>query len=157
MVKILDKEYQRAYKEISIIIESLEDNIKNKIPKEKIEFYKNHMDNEHKFKLDIEKELAEQNILYPTRCILANLFRDYIATAEDRTEIIKKEQEELKQIEDAKREKYNPDDIFKKMDTDKKKKVEVNENNTSTAVIEYKESFFIRFKNFIFKILHIKK
>ena len=55
----------------------------------KIEFYKSHMDDGHEFELDFDKDLSEQNLLYPTRCILANLFRDYIATEEDRAEILK--------------------------------------------------------------------
>ena len=33
----------------------------------------------------------------------------------------------------------------------------LSENHVDTALIEYKESFFTRFKNFIFKILHINQ
>ena len=53
------------------------------------------------------------------------------------------------------REKYNPDNIFKKTDTNTN--IETYENDTNTALIEYKESFFTSFKNFIFKLLHINK
>lgn len=54
---------------------------------------------------------------------------------------------------EEKREKYNPDALFKKVD----KNIERTENNNTTALIEYKESFFTKFKNFILKILHINK
>ena len=49
----------------------------------KIEFYKKNMDKNHEFEINTEKELDDQNILYQTRCILANLFIDYIASEED--------------------------------------------------------------------------
>ena len=97
MITVSEKEYKCAYKEVYIIIESSDDEIRNKIPEDKIEFYKSHMDDGHEFELDFDKDLSEQNLLYPTRCILANLFRDYIATEDDRAEIIKQEQEELPQ------------------------------------------------------------
>ena len=63
-----------------------------------------------------------------------------------------------KKEEQEKIEKYNPDDIFKKANnTTETTNMEISENNTNTALIEYKESFFTKFKNFIFKILHISK
>ena len=43
------------------------------------------------------------------------------------------------------------------LDEDEFINVETPVNNTNTALIEYKESFFTRFKNFIFKILHINQ
>ena len=64
-----------------------------------------------------------------------------------------------KKLEKEKAKQYNPDDIFKNK---REKQIledneEIPENNINTALIEYKESFFVRFKNFIFKILHINK
>lgn len=162
MVRILDKEYKCAYKEIYLIIENLDEEIRNKIPKDKIEFYKNHMDNEHDFKLDFDKELSEQDMLYPTRCILANLFRDYIATEEDKTAILKEEQKEFNQIEAEKREKYNPDNIFKnnsnKIQEDTKtetSQIKIEEISTSTDMIVQNEklSWFEIVKNKIISFI----
>ena len=113
MMSDKEKEYRCAYKEVVTILDVFSEEIGDLIPNEKIEFYKSNMDENHEFIFDDTKEILEQNILYPTRCILANLFRDYIATEEDRAEILKEEQEELNQIEEEKRAKYNPDDIFK--------------------------------------------
>lgn len=161
MVKILDEEYKCAYKEVYMIIENSDDDIKSKIPKDKIEFYKSHMDTGYEFELDLDKELSEQNLLYPTRCILANLFRDYIATEEDRAEILKEEQEELNQIEEEKRKKYNPDDIFK--DNSKPKvetaKIEVAEIHTEEmqkdlALLDENITWFEKVKNKIFEFLN---
>ena len=56
-------------------------------------------------------------------------------------------------IDQEKREKYNPNDIFKNRNsTERIQQINVNE----TALVEYKENFFTKFKNFIFKILNIK-
>ena len=47
-----------------------------------------------------------------------------------------------------KRKQYHPDNIFKN-------KQQVNKDtenlNTTTQLVEYKENFFVKFKNFIFK------
>lgn len=150
-----EKEYRCAYKEIVTILDIFSEEIGDLIPNEKIEFYRSNMDENHVFEYDETKEIVEQNILYPTRCILANLFRDYIATEEDRAEILKEEQEELKQIEDEKRRKYNPDDIFKN-NTNKENetsikasqiKVEEIYTNTEMIVKDENVSWFIKIKN----------
>lgn len=149
MVKITEKEYRCAYKETIMIIDSLEENVKELIPKEKIEFYKKHMDEEHNFEIDYNKTIAEQNILYPTKCILANLFKEYIANEQDKKKILEKEKEELIEIEKEKRERYNPDDIFKKQSTTSKKEV-----STDLVVKKEKLSIFNRIKN---KIIYFFK
>ena len=95
MVKFSEEEMKCAYKEVYYIIEFLDEDIKEMIPNEKIEFYKSHMDNTHSFRYDLDKDLNDQNILYPTKCILSNLFKTYIATEEDKAEIEKEEQKQL--------------------------------------------------------------
>ena len=116
------------------------------------------MDEEYDFELDSDKELSEQNLLYPTRCILANLFRDYIATDDDRAEIIKKEQEELKEIENKKREKYNPNDVFKNNSKSKEEKIKIQaeEIKIRTDMIIQNEniSWFEKFKNKIIELIN---
>ena len=158
MITVSEKEYKCAYKEVYMIIESSDDEIRNKIPEDKIEFYKSHMDDGHEFELDFDKNLSEQNLLYPTRCILANLFRDYIATEDDRAEIIKQEQEELKEIENKKREKYNPNDVFKNNLKSKKEKtkIQAEEIKTRTDMIIQNEniSWFEKFKNKIIELIN---
>lgn len=135
MIKDEETKYRCAYKEIVTILDIFSDEIGSLIPEEKIEFYKNNMDVNHEFEYDIEKELLDQNILYQTRCILANLFRDYIATEEDRAEILKEEKEELKQIEEEKRSKFNPDDIFKENIKPKKEEPKIHVETIESDLI----------------------
>lgn len=84
MKKITLDEYKKACKETYILItEYFEDTIAKCIPENKILLYKNNMDNNYVFEYDETKEINDQ-ILYATKCIIANLFRDYIANEEDK-------------------------------------------------------------------------
>ena len=58
--------------------------------------------------------------------------------------------------EQEKKVQYNPDNLFAKSPKNSHntiKKTDTNEQET--ALIEYKENFFTRFKDFILKLLHI--
>ena len=112
MGNITESDYRCAYKEVITILNVIDFRLKKMIPKEKIEFYEKNLDKSHSFEYDYSKSINEQNILYPTRCIIANLFRDYIATDKDRVEIIKREKEEIRKIEEEKKKRYNVDSIF---------------------------------------------
>ena len=143
--------YAKAYKEVLEIIQYFPEEEYNKIPKEKIEFYKNNMDKEHEFILNPEIDLSEQNILKETYTIIITLFQDYFASEKQKEKI--KEILELneRKAEKEKNEKYNPDDLFKN-----RYKVEpsLQNENQETGLLEYKESFFIKLKDFIMKLLH---
>lgn len=146
--------YAKAYKEVLEIIKYFPREEYCKIPKEKIDFYKHNMDKEYIFKINPEIALSKQNISPEANAIIVNLFSDYFATEEQKVKIKEILDLNQKKEEQEKREKYNPDDIFKQAN---KNTEETPETNTNIALIKYKETFFIRFKNFIFKILHINK
>lgn len=150
---MITKEYAMAYTEVSEILKYVPDEDVNKIPKEKLEFYKSNMDNEYSYKLDMTKEFEEQEMSDITKAILANIFRDYWATPYQKEIIEEKEKYDLEKLEEEKREKYNPDNIFKKKVEQNNTQKEIKES--SRSLIEYKESFFVKFKKFILKILHV--
>ena len=159
MVKFSEEEMKCAYKEVYYIIEFLDEDIKEMIPNEKIEFYKSHMDNTHSFRYDLDKDLNDQNILYPTKCILSNLFKTYIATEEDKAEIEKEEQKQLNEIENEKHLKYNPDNIFKTEESKPKlaiSSIEIEDISTDMIVSEKEEPIFRKIINKILKFLKIE-
>lgn len=146
--------YAKAYTEVLEILNHFPEEEYDRIPIEKIEFYRKNMDKEYNFTINPEIDFEEQNISKEANAIIVNLFKEYFATDEQKVkieEILKINQEKEEQ---QKREKYNPDDIFKKVQKQETSNVETIESQN--ALIEYKESFFIKFKNFIFRILHIK-
>ena len=165
---MITKEYAMAYTEVSEILKYVPDEDVNKIPKEKLEFYKSNMDNEYSYKLDMTKEFEEQEMSDITKAILANIFRDYWATpyqkeiieekmkekssyvlSQYQKEIIEeKEKYDLEKLEEEKREKYNPDNIFKN-----KLEETVVENTNLPAEIK-KETFFKKLISFIKGVLN---
>ena len=110
---MITKEYAMAYTEVIEILKYVPDEDVQKIPEEKLEFYKNNMNKEYQYSLDMTKEFEEQEMSEITKAILANIFRDYWATPYQKERIEAKERYDLEKIEEEKREKYNPDNIFK--------------------------------------------
>ena len=149
--------YANAYKEVLIILDNLIKEDYDKIPKEYIEFLKSNCNNEYEFYYDNSKTFEEQELLDDTKYILFGLFEKFGATEIQKEKIKNFKDNYFRKIEEEKREQYNPDDIFKNANKAKNTDIEMSENNTNTALIECKGSFITRFKNFIFKILHINK
>ena len=149
--------YANAYKEVLIILDNLIKEDYNKIPKEYIGFLKSNCNIEYKFSYDNSKTFEEQELLDETKYILFGLFEKFGATEIQKEKIKTFKDNYFRQIEQEKREQYNLDDIFKTVNKSKNTDAEIPENNSNTVLLEYKESFFTRFKNFIFKILHINK
>lgn len=143
---MINHAYAKAYKEVMEIIKYFPQEEFDKIPKEKVEFYKNNMDKNYVFTINPKIDLSEQNISKEANAIIINLFTDYFATDEQKIKIKEILYSNQKKEEQDKREKYNPNNIFKPITP-----------NTEENLIEYKESFFTKFKNFIFKILHINQ
>ena len=150
---MITKEYARAYTEVIEILKYVPEEDVNKIPKEKLDFYKNNMDTEYDYKIDTTKEFESQEISDKTKAILANIFRDYWATPYQKERIEEKEKNDIKKIEEEKREKYNPDNIFKNTNqksVDKVIKVESEtEKNDNLPIEVKKESFFKKLINFL--------
>ncbi len=149
----MDNTYARAYTEVLEIISHFPKDEYDKIPNEKIQFYKNNMDKAYQYKINPYIDLTEQPISRETNAILVILFRDYFAD--------ENQKETLKQIldlnqaklEKEKSEKYNSEEIFKS--AKQKWSHETTPNNETNALVEYKEPFFVKFKKFILRLLHI--
>lgn len=145
--------YAKAYKEVLEIIKYFPESEYKKIPKEKIDFYKNNLDYDYEFTIDPNIDLSEQNISKEANAIIVTLYENYFATEVEKSKI--KEILKLNEIkeEQEKRKKYNPNDLFK--NTSKAEKIEYNEQVQNVALVKYKENFFTIFKNFILKLLHL--
>ena len=105
--------YSKAYKEIVEILKYVPKESVNKIPKEMRDMFEGEQLKTYNFEIDTEKLFEEQELLEETKAILANIFRDYLATDYQKARIIEKENQDREEWERQKREKYNPNDIFK--------------------------------------------
>jgi len=138
-----------AYKEVYIILQELEENEYNKIPSEVIKAIENNMNKDYEFVLDEDLELKEHILLPETKAVLFNLFRDYLATPEQKEKIIKMQNEERQKIDLEKQQKYNIDVFANK----KKENIEPKEE---VALVKYNENIFVKIWNKI-KTLFKKK
>ena len=109
---MLDEKYSIAYSEVLEILKHISQEDYEKIPKSKIELYKENANKDYVFNYNPTKTLDEQNVSKIAKGIIAILFRDYWATPEQREKIIRKQNNDRIQIEMEKAKKYNQD-VFK--------------------------------------------
>ena len=136
---MVTKELSEAAVEFNRILEYTSEDLKNKIPKKFLDFLQSIQSETYKFEYDKTKKLDEQKLKTKTRGLIALVYQDYICNEAEKEEYIQKSQKLIKQIEESKREKYNPNDIFKD------KKIENDKDTTNTVeIVEYKESIIKR-------------
>lgn len=125
--------YSKAYAEILEILNYLPKEEYYKIPNEKINYYIENKDNDHKFVFEITKPIEDQNILPETNALIVGLFREYFASDDQKEKINKILEHNEKVYQDELRKKYNPDNLF-----DKNEKL-LNTNVTKQIdIVEYK-------------------
>lgn len=159
---MMEDNYSKAYKEIVEILKYVPEESVNKIPKEMRDMFEAEQLKTYNFQIDTEKHFEEQELLEETKAILANIFRDYWATDYQKARIIEKENQNREEWERQKREKYNPNDIFKNKNTT------TNDNDISQDIQEQlkeeynrnlpmevqKQNIFQRLLRFIKKLIH---
>ena len=140
--------FPKAYKEILEILKYIPVDEYNKIPKNIIKNMEKKQDKQYQYEVTNLENFNNQPMLRETEAILSDLYRDYWATAEEKKKIRDKEKSEIEVLEIEKRQKYNPDDIFKK-------KINLNNENTvkDLSIIEVKESVIKRLISRIKKFL----
>ena len=114
----MENNYAKALAEIDDIIKYADNKSKEKISKEFIEFVKDNKDKNYKTKIDPQKKIEDQDILYETKVILASMYRDFWATEEERNVLDRKMSLDaaIKQEEFEKTVK-SAEEIFKKDDS----------------------------------------
>ena len=143
---LLNKTYEKAYAEILEIIKYLPSKEYNKIPRENIDFFENNKDNTHIFQYNPTKTLSEQNVLRETNALIISMFKDLFATKQQKEKIDGILQKNEENYQKNLKNKYGYEDMFKKKTTS------IEEEN-STQIMGYKESFLKKIMYFIRKIL----
>ena len=146
---------RNAYTEVYTILQDLDEEEYKKIPPEVIKAIEENRNLEYDFELDENLELKEQILLPQTKAILFNLFRDYLATLEQKEKIIKMQNEERAKIELKKKQMYNSE-IFPNEESrteeerqeNAKDEIKEKEEN-SLDLVEYKPSFINKFLGYI--------
>ena len=142
----MKQEYLEAFAEVNEIIKLMPLELVNKIPSKFREMIEEEKDNNYvpAIKEPVEKcKLKNETII-----ILGLIYRDFLCPPEEKRKLQEKDARELqevqKAIEEEIREKYNPDDIFKKKQPSMENS-QYQEENTSMIVIKeekwYKKIF----------------
>ncbi len=133
----MENSLSKAYAEVLLILSYMEQKYVDMIPKKLLELFNEEKDKNYQPKINPNISLAEQNLQRKTLALLAMLNLNYWCKDEkEKEEMLKIYSENDKKIEAEMRERYNPDNLFKK-----KEKEEQNDEikEESTEIIEYKE------------------
>ena len=125
-----------AYAEIDEILNLLEDDYIEMVPKKVRDFFKEEKMKDYHPEIDIEKPLIEQNLKRETMVLLAILNLNYWCENEEEKKSFFDELDKNEKEKNELEEKYTPDNLFKK------EKDESTENNLQ--IIEYKKPNFIQ-------------
>ncbi len=143
---------QEIYSEVYSILNLLGESYIKKLPVSLFNMIKEEKMQDYSPEYDSKINLEQQNIKRETLSMIALFHLNYWCDSDEEKNELKtlfKTNEEKHQAEI--REKYNPDNLFKKHSLQQEEKLITNE----IAMIEYKEPLFKRFINKIKNIFHI--
>ena len=137
----MENDLLKAYAEVDEILSLMENVYVEKIPKKMRELFKSEKLEGYNPKIDAKIPLDEQNLKRKTMYIIAMLNLNYWCEDEkEKQELLNLYAENDKKREEELREKYNPDNLFKKKEVIVKKEV-IQEN---VALVKYKEENFLK-------------
>ena len=117
----LKQEYKEAFTEVNEIIKMMPDELTNKIPSKFKEMLEDERDKE--YSPNIQEPLEKQKLKNETIIILGLIYRDFLCSSDEKRKLQEKDARELQEVqkalEEELREKYNPDNIFKKKNENK--------------------------------------
>ena len=97
-----------------VILKHSNKEVINKVSNKFINMVEKHMSKEYMPNINYNKNINEQKLMQETRIILSLIYRDYLCDEKKRKELIIDDENELNKIENELREKYNPDNLFRK-------------------------------------------
>lgn len=142
-----------AFTEVNEIIKLMPEELVNKIPNKFREMISEERDK--KYLPEIKEPLEKCKLKNETIIILGLIYRDFLCPLDERKRLQEKDAKELQEvkqeIEAEIREKYNPDDIFKKKRQEKEEqKVQIEEKS---IVVTQEQKWYKKIFNIIKVIL----
>ena len=150
--KNMDIKTKETYSEVYSILKMLGENYITKLPSQLYQMIKEEKSNEYNPQYDSTIALEQQNIKKETISMIALFHLNYWCNSQEEKQELKKlfEDNEVKyQVE--LREKYNPDNLFKKRNSQQEENIITNQ----VSMVEYKKPLFKRIINKIKIIFHI--
>lgn len=146
----MERAYEEAFAEIDEIFKIMPIDLLSKIP---IQFRKIISENKAKnYKVNIQEPLKEENLKGETVIILGLIYRDFLASPEEKEELQTQDAEELHKIEEEMQQKYNIENILKK-----RKNGDKEENISQEMVVYEKKGLIQKILNFFKKMFNKNK
>lgn len=134
----MERAYEEAFAEVDEILKIMPIDLLSKIP---VQFRQVISENKAKnYKVDIQEPLDEEKLKEETVVILGLIYRDFLASPEEREELQKQDAEELRRIEEEMQQQYNMENVFKKRKAGKASQ----NDEISTDLILYEEQGFLK-------------
>ena len=149
MNSINNMEYAIAAAEVLELLKNFNKEDLEKIPKEFINTLESKKAKDYIAEFDYSKSIEELNLRQSTKVMLGMIYREYWCNDEDRKEYDKLLRKNSYENQKKLREKYNPDDIFKKNNTLRKEK----DGQEQLIQISENEPWYKKLKKMITKIL----
>lgn len=145
---------KKAVSEVIDILKHSEIEVTQKIPKKFIEFLTKNSDHDYIPNIDYSEENWENSIEEDAKVLIALIYRDYIMSEEEKEKV----KEEAEKQEQEIREKYNPDNLFKKnLKIENEKSQDDTEQEVQKSLLIIKEEkWYERIINKIKEIFGIK-
>lgn len=151
-------EFSEGISETLDILNHMEKTYTDRIPKKFMEFLNNNQLDNYISKLDHSKKINEMNLKEKTKDILATIYMNYWCNSQQKANYSNILKQNENNYQEKLREKYNPDNIFKKNNQYQ----DIAQDNISNevishnvAMVEYKESIFKKIINKIKSIFHM--
>jgi len=140
----VERVYEEAFCEVDEIIKLMPIDLKSKIPIQFTDIIeKNKASN---YKVEIQEPLQEQQLKEETITILGLIYRDFLASPEEKERLQRQDAEKLKQLEQEITEQYDMQNVFANK---KKKKIKNNEEENNSLVVYKETNIFKRLVAFI--------
>ena len=155
---MVSAEFSEGISETLDILNHMDKIYIDRIPKKFIEFLNNNKSINYTSHLDHSKKINEMNLKEKTKDILATIYMNYWCDSQSKANYSNLLKQNENNYQEELREKYNPDNIFKKNNQAQhimQDTISNEVNNDNVAMVEYKESFFKKFINKIKTMFHI--
>ncbi len=143
----------QAFSEVYDVINHMNKEMQEKIPKSFINLIKETRDLDYEFNIDYTVDIKKQ-LLKETKIILSIIYRDYLCSQEKRKKLLDIDLEEIKKEEKILQDKYKIDfESRKKEKLQNEEEIKDKKQEENLPLKVEKEKWYIRIINFIKKIL----
>ena len=141
---MVDVKYANAMSEVLVYLKGIRQEDIDKIPKKLIALFEEKSSKDYKCSFDYNKPLNELDLLDETRGLLSMICLNYwCTTEEEKNRYLRKLNDNEIKYQEELRQKYNPDDLFLKRNTNNVGQ-DIESKSENVDLIEVKKQSFVK-------------